>query len=198
MTPSHGMTHKRGDMRFEKGKYYHLYNRSNNNEPLFYTRENYTYFLEKIKNYLTPQCSVLAYCLMPTHFHLLVRVQSDNSLFISKQVAVLLRSYTRAINKRYSRHGNLFQQNTKARVINDERYLLTLMNYIHQNPLRSGIAKNLGDWDYSSFRELASTGSRVLADRDFVHKHFKTPAEFAKYSKEIVESVMNEDWAQAQ
>ncbi len=194
MTPSHGMTHKGGDMRFEKGKYYHLYNRSNNNEPLFYTRENYTYFLEKIKNYLTPQCSVLAYCLMPTHFHLLVRVQIDSSLFISKQIAVLLRSYTRAINKRYGRHGNLFQQNTKAIVINGERYLLTLMNYIHQNPLRMGIVKSLEDWEYSSFRELAGTEGGGLADRAFVQKYFKTPTQFAEHSKEIVESIKKEEW----
>ena len=124
-------------MQFEKGGFYHLYNRTNNKELLFPLRENYHYFLQKFKTHLRPHCAVFAYCLMPTHFHFLARVETDNSLLISKQIGVLLRSYTRAINKRSARHGNLFQQNTKAKLIDDESYLLTLMNYIHQNPRRA-------------------------------------------------------------
>lgn len=62
-------------MEFETGKYYHFYNRSNNEELLFKSEENYVYFLEKYRYYLGPLFSTLAYCLMPTHFHFLVKIK---------------------------------------------------------------------------------------------------------------------------
>jgi REP element-mobilizing transposase RayT len=71
-------------MHFEYGKYYHLYNRSNNKELLFRSRDNYYYFLEKFRTYIGPYCAVLASCLMPTHFHFLIRIETEDSLMMSK------------------------------------------------------------------------------------------------------------------
>lgn len=181
-------------MQFEKGRFYHLYNRTNNNELLFRTEENYRYFLRKFKTHLRPYCAVIAYCLMPTHFHSLVRIESDDSLLISKNIGILLRSYTRAVNKRFSRHGNLFQQNSKARHIDDESYLLTLMNYIHQNPIRARIVKSLDDWQYSSYLDLAQKRTGTLPDGSFLRRYFKTSEEFVRYSEEMVEPVRKEYW----
>ena len=181
-------------MKFKRGNYYHLYNRTNNNELLFPSAENYLYFLQKFKAYLCPYCTVIAYCLMPTHFHFLVRIESDNSLLISKQIGILLRSYTRAINKRFGRHGNLFQQNTKARLVDGDAYLLALLNYIHQNPLRARLTKTLAEWEYSSFRDYAGIRNGSLPDRELLQRYFRNSDEFIRYSEGVVESVRTEDW----
>jgi REP element-mobilizing transposase RayT len=195
MTWSHGMTILiGGTMQFEKGRFYHLFNRTNNHELLFPLKENYTYFLQKFETHLRLHCAVFAYCLMPTHFHFLVRIEGNDSLLISKNIAILLRSYTRAINKRFSRHGNLFQQNTKAKLIDDESYLLTLMNYIHQNPTRAGLTKRLADWEYSSYRAYAGMQNGTLSEKGLMMRYFKSSEEFVRYSEEVVESVRKEYW----
>lgn len=181
-------------MNLQCGSYYHLYNRTNNKELLFPSSENYLFFLRKFKRHLQPYCDIIAYCLMPTHFHFLMRLTSDNSQLISNQIAILLRSYTRAINKQYLRHGNLFQQNTKAKHIGDEAYLLTLLNYIHQNPIRRGLTKKLADWEYSSYPDLAGIRNGSLPDRQLLEYYFKNSDEFVRYSEEVVESVRKEYW----
>jgi REP element-mobilizing transposase RayT len=181
-------------MQFEKGAFYHLYNRTNNNEPLFPLAENYFYFLQKFELHLIPHCAVVAYCLMPTHFHFLIRVKTNDPLLISKQIAILLRSYTRAINKRFFRHGNLFQQNTKAKHIDNESYLLTLMNYIHQNPIRARLSRKPVDWEYSSYRDYAGIRNGILTNKSLMAHYFDSSEKFVRYSEDIVEFVKKEYW----
>jgi REP element-mobilizing transposase RayT len=84
-------------MHFEQGKYYHLYNCSNNNELVFKSDENYSYFLSKFYSYLSPHVISIAYCLMPTHFHFIVKIQDENEVSIQKAIGLLLSSYTKAI-----------------------------------------------------------------------------------------------------
>lgn len=164
-------------MNFQREHVYHVYNRGNNSEKIFFEERNYLFFLEKIKKELLQYLDILAYCLMPNHFHLMVYVKntqikhelvSEDKLtgLISKQFAVLLRSYTRAINIQENRSGLLFQQKTKAKILDEEpnnqfkssisygadNYAFTCFNYIHQNPIRAGIVSKLEDWEYSSFR----------------------------------------------
>ena len=59
------------------GEYYHFYNRGNNRERIFYERENYLFFLRQVRRYLVPVLEIIAYCLMPTHYHLLVLVETS-------------------------------------------------------------------------------------------------------------------------
>lgn len=195
-------------MQFETGKYYHFYNRSNNEELLFKSEENYVYFLEKYRYYLEPLFSTLACCLMPTHFHFLVKVKgmsetpkmSDTSkvsvisIIIKKNIGLLLSGYTKAINKRYKRHGSLFQPHSKAKEIDDEKYLLTLISYIHQNPVRSNLVAKAEKWKFSSYQDLIGLRNGSLLDREFIKQYFKTTGEFKKYSEEIVSSVRKEYW----
>lgn len=185
-------------MEFETGKYYHFYDRSNNEELLFKSEENYEYFLKKYGDYFEKLFSTLAYCLMPTHFHFLIKVKemSDTSkvsdIPIKKNIGLLLSGYTKAINKRYKRHGSLFQPHSKAKEIGDERYLLTLISYIHQNPVRSGLVTKPEDWKYSSYQDLIGIRNGNLADREFIKQYFKTTGEFKTYSEETVSSVRKE------
>jgi REP element-mobilizing transposase RayT len=182
-----------GIVNLELGKYYHLYNRSNNEEIVFRADENYVYFLKKYRSYLQNFVNTIAYCLMPTHFHFVVRVTTTDESALQKSIGLLLSSYTKAINKRYHRHGGLFQPHTKAKEILDKRYLLTVISYIHQNPIRAKKAVKLEGWPYSSYCDIVGMRSGTLPDKDFYRKYFKSEVEFKKYSEKIVAGIKIQD-----
>ena len=123
-------------MNFEKSYLYHIYNQGNNSQKIFFERENYLFFLKKIKTHITPFADILAWCLMPNHFHLMVRV-NHNALWINTEgfaqsealgsnkqrtfnesIGIMLRSYTNAINKQEKKSGSLFRKTTKAECLN--------------------------------------------------------------------------------
>ena len=120
-------------MNFEKGHIYHIYNQGNNRQKIFFERENYLFFLKKMRVYLLPYCDILAYCLMPNHFHIMLLIkeltvgvaQSDTDGSIPKMrnindsVGIILSSYTNAINKRQNRTGKLFREKTKAECLTE-------------------------------------------------------------------------------
>ncbi len=125
-------------MQFEKGYIYHIYNQGNNRQKVFFNRENYLYFLHKTKKHITPYADILAWCLMPNHFHLMVLVNevdlpvislgvslrhaetihSNKTQTFNHSIGIMLMSYTKAINKRQKRSGKLFREQTKAECIN--------------------------------------------------------------------------------
>ena len=118
-------------MLIEKGHIYHIYNQGNNRQKIFFNRENYFFFLGKMKEYILPYTDIMAWCLMPNHFHWMVYVRetdifrsrgatqsrtptiSDNISF-NKSIGFLLASYTRAINNQENITGSLFREKTKA------------------------------------------------------------------------------------
>lgn len=77
--------------------YYHIYNRGVNKEPIFFSDRNYEYFIQRLEFYFSFSADVLAYCLMPNHFHILIKVNCDN--FVEKSLRPFLVSYTKAISK---------------------------------------------------------------------------------------------------
>lgn len=101
-------------MHFEENKTYHVYNRSNEN--VFYSRDNYFYFLSKVNILVKPFAHILSWCLMPNHLHFLIVAKSIGCQYIlekhrpnvqnlSKNIGTLLSSYTKAINKQHNRRG---------------------------------------------------------------------------------------------
>ncbi len=179
-------------MNFEKGHLYHVYNQGNNRQKIFFRRENYAFFIQKIRTHLLPHADVLAWCLMPNHFHLLLapKHSSDDSKSLSvihssddskssdelltKAIAVMLRSYTRAINIQENRTGSLFKPHTKAQCLSktngitpsylnasfgtsitmqtpENEYPKVCFNYIHQNPVKANLVKKAEDWEFSSY-----------------------------------------------
>ncbi|MCD4684102.1 MAG: hypothetical protein K8R86_12530 [Bacteroidales bacterium] len=175
-------------------QYYHLYNRTNNNELLFKSTENYFYFLKKYRHYLESLIDTYAYCLMPTHFHFLIFIKSENVFQVKKNIGILLSSYSKAINKKYNRHGNLFQQHTKAKLIYDESYLLAVMTYIHQNPVRSDLVDKLEDWEFSSYLDLIGVRKGTLPRSDIIKSRFKSIEEFRNFSGQLMEGIREEYW----
>ena len=171
-------------MKFYENTYYHLFNRTNNEEALFRSEENYLYFLKKYRYYLDEYFETVGYCLMPTHFHFLVRVKEikredglhfgggvhleDYSRVISDKIGILLSSYTKAINKRFNRHGSLFQNHTNAKPVPSDRYLITLLTYIHQNPVRSDLVEKAEEWKFSSYQDYMDMRKGTLPSREMI------------------------------
>lgn len=162
--------------KLEEHKLYHFYNQGNNKASVFYARENYLYFLSKVRKFIRPHCEILAYCLMPNHFHFLIYTTPDSvetvkhgSLNLTKLnngFRLVLSSYSQAINKQLKRTGSLFRQRTKSKLLNHKDYYpLVCFQYIHQNPLRADIVSKLEDWEFSSFREYASFRNGSLINK---------------------------------
>lgn len=174
-------------MELEPNKYYHLNNRSNNHELLFRNRDNYIYFLTKYRKYVSPFVNTIAYCLMPDHFHFSVYVKSKDSILIKKSIGLLLSSYTKAINKSYSRVGSLFKQHTKTKLIEDENNLLIVIAYIHQNPLRKNLVSLIEDWEFSSYQDYIFLRNGTLVDKTFIQKNVTSIESFKLFSLSKVE-----------
>ncbi len=195
-------------MILEKGYLYHIYNQGNNSRKIFFKRENYNYFIEKIKTYIKPYADILAWCLMPNHFHLMVLVKEEEipisssdtmtlshritKRTINDSIAIMLRSYTRAINKQENFKGSLFKAHTKAECINcfkgnslsfisnkmtpshlitEKQYPQVCFNYIHQNPVKAKLVKKETDWEFSSARTYDNLKNKELINREVALKY---------------------------
>ncbi|MEG4851052.1 transposase [Microcoleus sp. B5-D4] len=155
---------------FQAGNYYHVYNRGNNRQLIFFERENYIDFLRQLRNHLIIHgVDIIAYCLMPNHYHLLVYLQTDD---FSKLMQSFTLSYAKAINKRYQRVGSLFQGRFQAIHVDGEDYLLHLTRYIHLNPVCANIVEKAEDWEFSSYQEYIDLRQGSLPKIDGVRSQF--------------------------
>jgi putative transposase len=169
-------------MEFFANNIYHIYNRGNNKNSIFLKEGNYIYFLQKVRKYILPHCDILAYVLMPNHFHFLIHADertekqmpegSVSKNVLSEGIRLLLSSYTKGINKQENRTGNLIQQNTKSKCVYDTdnpyntRYAATCFHYIHQNPLKAGFVNSIEEWKYSSFPDYAGLRNGTLCNKE--------------------------------
>lgn len=156
---------------FKTGRYFHIYNRGAGKDKIFYDEDNYIYLLKKLKEYSNKyEFSVLAYCLMPNHFHLLLRQDADKPLNIA--LGFMFNAYTKAVNKKYLRSGTLFEGSFKSIQIDDNKYLVELCRYIHRNPIDDGVVKNIEDWKYSNYHEWINKRNGSLFHAKFRDKYF--------------------------
>ena len=127
---------------------YHVILRGANRQTLFNEEEDSRRFMEILKKYsLQSEAKVFGWCLMGNHVHLLLREGTEELSLTMKRIGV---SYARYYNSKYHTMGHLFQDRFLSENVEDERYLLTLIRYIHQNPVKAGIVKEPGDWKWSS------------------------------------------------
>jgi putative transposase len=159
-------------MNLQPHQLYHIYNQGNNRGAIFFSRDHYLFFLKKVRKYIAPHCHILAYCLMPNHYHFLIET-TDASVEMVEQGSVtmtrlahgyglLQSSYARAINLQRGRSGSIFRQKTRAKCLTHPakpdytgEYPLTCFHYIHQNPWKAGLVKRMEDWKFSSFSDYA-------------------------------------------
>ena len=123
---------------FMSGGYYHIYNRALDGQALFGAERDYVRCLWLIKqNARRYEVSVIAYCLMPTHYHLILR--QDGKMPVSRFVQTVFNAYVQAVNKLRERRGPLFEGRFRCRAIEDDEYLLQVCRYIHLNPVKAGL-----------------------------------------------------------
>lgn len=151
----------------EPGQSYHIYNHANGVENIFREKESYRFFLQQYEKYLGPVVETFAYCLMPNHFHFLVKVRSDLPGFqnlaglstkghssknpVTKAFSDFFNSYTKAINKKFERRGSLFIKNFQRKPIETEKQWQVTFLYILLNPIKHGFVKDLNHWKWSSW-----------------------------------------------
>ncbi len=161
----------------QAGSYYHIFNRGINHQNIFFQERNYSYFLQLLAKNLIAYIDVMAYCLLPNHFHFIIRVKEEIETLtdkdpipsrdriltpeeISKYTADQFRkmfiSYTQAVNKQEFRDGPLMLSKFKRLEITRQEYLEYALFYVHYNPVKHGITQNFKDYKFSSYQALLS------------------------------------------
>ena len=159
---------------------YHIMLRGINQQAIFEEDEDYTKFIETVKNYKAVSgYKVFAYCLMSNHIHILFKVEKEDLDLIIKRIAG---SYVYWYNWKYYRRGHLFQDRFRSEPIEDERYLLTVLRYIHQNPAKARIVENIDEYKYCSYNEYINEKTEVV-DTEFVYEIIDKET-FVEYHKE--------------
>jgi len=162
------------------GHYYHIYNRGAHSASIFHEEDNYLFVLRKMKKYLREfALTIIVYCLMPNHYHFLVRQDGEHPTGLLPQR--VFNSYSKAYNKRYDHSGTLFQGPYEVVHVEKEDYLLHLCRYIHANPVKDGLVTSLEAWPYSNYAEWIGTRSGTLVDNKFVQTYFPTPAAYTAF-----------------
>ncbi|MEL7568271.1 MAG: transposase [Dehalobacterium sp.] len=142
---------------------YHIMLRGINRQDLFEDDEDREKFMETLALYKgKSEYVVYAYCLMNNHVHILVKEVKEPLSLIMKRISS---SYVYYYNRKYNRCGHLFQERYKSETVEDERYFLTVLRYIHQNPIKANMIKNLEEYKWCSYIEYI-TGSKIV-DTDF-------------------------------
>jgi len=145
---------------FAAGNYYHIYNRGTGRGLIFFNDDNYRYCLRLVKRYRAQyEVSILAYCLMPNHYHFLL--QQDGDIPLSKFVNVLFNAYVQAVNRQRRRTDTLFEGRFRHAWVDREEYLIHLCRYIHLNPVKAGLVARPERWPYSTITWTGSGGARA-------------------------------------
>ncbi len=148
------------------GATYHVMLRGNSGQDIFFDSADRTRFLLFLQQGLeNNHCRAHAYCLMNNHVHLALQV---SQIPLSKVMQNLGFRYTQYINRKQKRTGHLFQGRFKALLIDADSYLLQLVRYIHLNPLRAGMVRNLDDYPWSSHACYLGTQKNPWLTTDWV------------------------------
>lgn len=137
-------------IQFRKNEHYHLMNRGILKKTIFFSKKDYTYFLETMDRYKHKfSVDVVFYCLMPNHFHLIIKQNEESGTleFISRLQLV----YSKYFNKNYGRKGQVFEGRYLIKFIDTSQYLIRLIKYLINNPVEAGLVKRTEDWKWMSF-----------------------------------------------
>ncbi len=191
------------------GNYYHIFNRGIDSCNLFIDIENYEYFLGLFDQYISPIADTFAWVLMPNHFHFLVRLKEENEIDVPLDLtgfenlsglkpphqyfSNLFNAYTKAINKRFNRHGALFERQFKRKLITHDEYLKQVILYIHNNPVHHGFCYHPMEYPWSSYLSCISIKPTKL-HRDSVIGWFDDEANFKYMHDQKIDIERIEHW----
>ena len=191
------------------GQTYHIYSRGNDRGNLFFEERNYPYFLRLYGQHMHPIAETHAYCLLPNHLHLLVRIRDQEEVAAhhgqktadrkpSQALSNLLNAYARSINHTYGRTGSLFQRPFGRKPVTSDGYLSWLVIYIHRNPQKHRLVADFREWPYSSYHSLLAAQPTRL-QREEVLAWFDGAAGFVAAheqggDEERIASMIDEDF----
>ncbi len=158
-------------MILEPGKYYHIYNRARNGDPLFANDESFKFFLRLYRTHIMPVADTYAYCLLKDHLHILLRIREDVNGSIYKPFALLFNAYTKGYNLMNGKDGRLFQFKLKRIEIRRESYMLDMVRYINQNVKKHQITENFSHYRFSSFRATVTLNESMIC-KDYLIRQF--------------------------
>lgn len=134
------------------GFIFHVLNRGNARQPVFHKDADYAAFVRVIEEALSSfDVRMLAYCLMPNHFHFLL--QPEKGIEVSKLMHWVLTSHVRRYHQHYGSSGHVWQGRYKSFIVQEDQHLLTVVRYIEGNPVRADLVKTARKWRWSSHRE---------------------------------------------
>lgn len=177
--------------------YYHIYNRGAGKNEIFLEAEDYKVFLHYLEKYLDPssehslakEVKLLAFCLMPNHFHLFVLQLSRNG--ITKLMRAVSICYAMFFNKKYEKSGTIFQGIYKAALIETDPQFLHISRYIHLNP-----SKNWEKYPYSSYKFYLDGSNKVSwLDTSYVLNFFNSNNKNKTVIPSVSYKVFVEDYA---
>ena len=161
------------------GEFYHVYNRGANRSPIFFTRENYLFFLQRLREKVAcDTATIVCWCLLLNHYHLLVHIESDQ---FSSAMQAFGTSYSKAINKQQDRTGTLFEGRFQAKHVDEENYLRYLSRYIHLNPSAAKLAASPASWEFSSYPDYIGERSGTLATKDIILQEFQSVLRYREF-----------------
>ncbi len=187
---------------FAENEIYHIYNRGVGKIAIFKDDEDFKVFLFRLKENLFPELinkngapkssyrrkilppnsfDLISYCLMPNHFHLLIKQNSN--IPISTLISKLCTGFSKYFNKKHNRVGSLFQDKFKSVRIQKNEQLLWTSFYIHNNPKKAGMVTNLSDYIWSSYPDYAGLRNGTLCKKDIILEQFNYP--YLKYFNNI-------------
>lgn len=169
---------------FNKNTFHHLYNRGAFQQKIFFEKNDYEYFLRKLKEYKNKHAiKILSYCLMPNHFHLFVN-QTTEEQTISKFISGLTNSFTKGINNKYNRTGVLFDGKTKSKLIDDDSYFKWVIKYILENPVKAKIVYRYNEYNFSSAKEMVDNIKTGITDVNELLTYFDSIESFKDFMRD--------------
>ena len=186
---------------------FHIFNRGINGAKVFFEEKNYHYFLKQYIRYVHPFVHTYAYCLLGNHFHILIRVRSEDHIrsvvqhnkdkaaywHVSNAFSSFLQSYTRAMNKMFNRTGPIFESPFKRIAVSKEAYFSRLLIYIHQNPEMHGIIADYRNYAYSSYQAYCKREKNTKLDKAEVLEWFGGTNGFLDFHRVNLENVKEID-----
>ncbi|MDP2172414.1 MAG: transposase [Candidatus Cloacimonadaceae bacterium] len=151
---------------FTAGSLFHAYNHSLDGRMLFYDDADYRKYLQLLKKRLSQEFSVFAYCLMPNHYHFLVRQNGAEPIYSMFEQPH--KSYARYYNLRYGAKGKILRDKMNHKSVLENEYIVNLCAYIHANPMSAGLVGHVEEWQYSNLPEFLGTRHGTLCSREFI------------------------------
>ncbi len=192
------------------GKYYHIYNCGINGCKIFWESDNFEYFLTLYNRYISQIAETYAWVLMPNHFHFLVRIKEKEEIISDlsghKNLTGLMKlkyphqhfsnffnAYTKAVNKRLSRHGALFERPFRRKQILNSYWMKQNVLLIHNLPVEFKLVKHPADYTWSSYQTCLSDKPTKL-QRESVLEWFGNKSNFkVQHSNKVIFERM-EEW----